>query len=151
MKSIELMTVAHGKQATRPRRATWFDEDHVSEPVETIGMLVTAPACTVGEAARLADVCRMILEENVEAVAVVDASAALCGLITSADLLRGGDDWTAADAMSSVLSVRASTPLEIVVDLMAREHAEHVVVTDAVGQVVGVVAVRDVARHHARY
>lgn len=135
------LTALHVEQVTRPRRATWFEEE--------IGTLVqTAPI--VGEHTPLAPITRALVEHDVAAITVVDSSASLCGVITPTDLLASGPDWTAADAMSSVLAVRADTKIDEVAELMAREHAPHVVVTDAVGQVVGIVTAREIVRHRAK-
>jgi CBS domain-containing protein len=136
MKSLEQLTALHFQQVTH-------------QVPDSIGMLVQAPPRTVGEHAPLSNVARVLVEQDIPAVAVVDASASLCGVITSSDVLAAGEDWTAADAMSSTIAVRASTAIATVADLMAREHAEYVVVTDAVGQVVGLVTARDVARYRA--
>ena len=114
-------------------------------------MLVDTPAYTVGEDASLSGVARVLVEDNVTAVAVVDAGAALCGLITPPDLLAAREGWTAVDAMSTAHAVSANTSIEAVADVMARERYEHVVVTDDAGQVVGVVTARDVARHCCGY
>jgi CBS domain-containing protein len=152
MKSLDTLTALQRLQVVRPRRATWFEEDHeVTAEIATIGMLVREPARTVGEDAPLGDVCKLLVEQDVPAVAVVDESGALCGVITPTDLLRGlaGEEWTAIDAMSSVQSVRANTPVEAVAELLAREHAREVVVTDPVGQVVGIVSARAIARQLA--
>ena len=146
-----LLTALHVERGLRPRRTTWFEDEEVRDEVaaETIGTLVHAPAHTVGEHAPIAGIVRLLVEQDVPAVAVVDAAGAMCGVITSTDLLAAGDDWTAADAMSSVIGVRASTPIDEVAELMAREHASFVVVTDAVGQVVGIVTARAITRHRA--
>ena len=152
MKSLDTLTALQRLHVTRPRRATWFEEDHeVTAEIETIGMLVREPARTVGEDAPLGAVSKMLVEQDVPAVAVVDSTGALCGLITPTDLLRGlaGEDWTAVDAMSSVQSVRATTPVDLVAELLAREHGREVIVTDSVGQVVGIVTARAIARHLA--
>ena len=116
--------------------------------MELIGTLVDAPAYTIGEHVALAEIQQRLLD-GAPAVAVVDSSAALCGVITSTDLLAARADWCAADAMSSVISVRANTPIDEVADLMARERAPHVVVTDPSGQIVGIVTARAIARHRA--
>src|SRR5215207_6719731 len=99
----------------------------------------------------IAGVMRMLVEDAVPVVAVVDECSALCGVITPLDLLAAGEDWTAVDAMSSVPSVSANASIEDVADLMARVHAAHVVVIADDGQVVGIVSARDVARHRAGY
>lgn len=147
-RSLDRLTALHFEQATRPRRQTWFDEEPVDDCGATIGSLVHAPAYTIGEDTALA-ACQQVLHDGEPAIAVVDSSASLCGVITATDLLGAGEDWCAADAMSAVLAVRASTPIDEVADVMAREHAAHVVVTDPVGQVVGIVTAREIARHRA--
>jgi CBS domain-containing protein len=147
LKSLDRLTALHFDQATRPRRAT--SVRGTAPDVATIGELVHAPAYTVGEDTAVAEI-QHVLHAGEPAVAVVDSSASLCGVITSTDLLAAGADWSAADAMSGALAVRASTPLDDVADLMARAHAPHVVVTDPVGQIVGIVTATELARRRSR-
>ena len=111
---------------------------------------LTIPIDTVAESAPLESIRELLLEHDAPAVAVVDPSAALCGVITSTDLLQARADWTAADAMSTALAVRVSTSIPAVADLMAREHAPYAIVTDAFGQVIGVVTAREIARQLAK-
>ncbi len=135
MKSFAALTACHVK--------------HVTREVDTISCLVHAPAHTVTESAPVEEACRMLVDGDVPAVAVVDASSSLCGVITSTDLLRARDDWTAADAMSSPVSVRASAKIDAVAELMGRENAPVVVVTDPIGQALGIVTAREIARYLA--
>jgi predicted transcriptional regulator len=109
-------------------------------------VLVRAPAATVREYTGLATVARLLVCDEVPAVAVVDASALVCGVITPRDLLAARPDWTAEDAMSAVLAVHANERIDTVADLMAREHVECVVVTDGDHRPLGFVCARELAR-----
>ena len=61
-------------------------------------------------------------------------------------LLAARPGWTAEDAMSAVLMVHADERIDAVADLMAREQAECVVVTDGDVRPLGIVCARQLAR-----
>ncbi len=104
MKSVSLSTLA--------RRLHDFD-DEPTPVIETLGALVRDPAVTVDRGAPIAQIRRMLVELRVPAVAVVDATDTLCGLVTRTDVLRTTDaDATAADAMSGfVFSLPSYAPI----------------------------------------
>lgn len=150
MKPLDALTASHLRHVLRTRRTAWFEQDdETTSELHTIGALITAAPCVFGETASVADVSRTLVESGVPAVAVVDPDSSLCGVITATDLLRAEADWTAAEAMSSVVKVRASTSVEATAALMVRENVSQVVVTDAVGQAIGLVSALDIARHLA--
>jgi CBS domain-containing protein len=150
MKALDALTASHLRQVLRPRRTAWFDQDEqATSELRTIGSLIRAAPCVFDEGAPLAEVAREIVDHDVPAVAVVDPDSSLCGVITATDLLRAEDSWTAADAMSSVVKVRATTTIEETAALMVRENVNQVIVTDQIGQALGVVSALDIARHLA--
>jgi CBS domain-containing protein len=91
------------KLARRPR--TWFGEedDIVTAEIYLLRALLQSPVITVPQTAPLADVHRMLVDERVPAIIVVDDERTLLGLITRTDVLRvllDEPDALAAEAMS---------------------------------------------------
>lgn len=151
MKSLDALTTSHLRQRLRPPRTAWFtegadDEDEVTNVVTTIGSLVALTPYAASDATPLAEVQQRLVEQHLTAVPVVDAGNSLCGVVTCSDLLRAGADGTAGDAMSNAVTIRANASVEAAAALVAREHADHVVVTDPVGQPLGVVTANAIVR-----
>ena len=149
MTSLDALTTSHLRQLLRPRRAAWFeshDDDELRPLLTTIGSLVQASPCAVDESTPLGCVQELLVERHLTAVPVVDPGSSLCGVVTCSDLLRAGADWTAADAMSSAVTIRASASVEAAAQLVANERTDHVVVTDAVGQPIGIVTANAIVR-----
>lgn len=152
-KSLDALTTSHLRQRLRPRRASWFEEpgsDAETAVPETIGALVQATPCAVEETTPLPYVQKLLVDRHLTAVPVVDPGSSLCGVVTCSDLSRAGPDWTAADAMSDAVTIRATATIEAAAELAAREQVDHVVVTDSVGQPIGVVTASAIGRHLAR-
>jgi CBS domain-containing protein len=148
MTSLDALTTSHLRQLLRPRRAAWFEShDEHDRPLQTtIGSLVQATPCAVEESTPLGHVQELLVERHLTAVPVIDPGSSLCGVVTCSDLLRAGADWTAADAMSSAVTIRASASVEAAAQLVANERTDHVVVTDAVGQPIGIVTANAIVR-----
>lgn len=148
MKSLDALTTTHLRQRLRPQRAAWFSEgaDEDATNVTTIGSLVPLVPCAATDSTPLVEIQQMLVEQHLTAVPVVDPGNSLCGVVTCADLLRAGPDWTAGDAMSSAVTIRATASVEAAAALVAREHADHVVVTDAIGQPIGIVTANAIVR-----
>src|SRR5258706_1527968 len=123
MKSVSLSTLA--------RRLHDFD-DEPTPVIETLGALVRDPAVTVDRGAPIAQILRMLVELRVPAVAVVDATDTLCGLVTRTDVLRTTDaDATAAEAMSGfVFSLPSYAPIGKAAARIGSECFGPIVVTD---------------------
>lgn len=151
MKSLDALTASHLRQRLRPRRAAWFsegadDDDDITNVVTTIGSLVCLTPCAVSDATPLREIQQLLVEQHLTAVPIVDPGNSLCGVVTCADLLRASADGTAGDAMSSAVTIRATASVEAAAALVAREHADHVVVTDPVGQPIGIVTANSIVR-----
>lgn len=148
MKSLDALTTSHLRQLLRPRRPAWFEDDDGEETqvMVTIGSLVQSTPCPVEASTPLRDIRRMLVEQRLNAIPVIDAGSSLCGVVTCADLLRAGPAATAADAMSSALTIRANASVDAAAALVARERADHVVVTDSVGQPIGIVTANEIVR-----
>jgi CBS domain-containing protein len=141
------------KLARRPR--TWFGEedDVVTMEIYLLRALLQSPVITVGQTAPLADLHRMLVDERVPAIAVVDDDRTLIGLVTRTDVLRvllDEPDALAGQAMSRfVVSVPVDSTVEAAAALMATENVGQVVVTGRDGELLGLVSAVDIARHVA--
>jgi CBS domain-containing protein len=99
----------------------------------------------------LSEVSRMLLQNRVPAIAVVDGDH-LIGLVTRTDVLRSQDEnhATASDAMSVyVFALPARASIEKAAALMAYEGVGQICVTGDGGVLLGMVSALDVARHYA--
>jgi CBS domain-containing protein len=156
MKSFDTLPIS--PTFVQARRGTlrkhWFDdEDVATKEIWLIGRLVTAPASVIDQDTPLAVARELLLERRVPAIAVVDATRSLRGLLTRTDLLRTlakDPEATAGDAMSGfVFALPQDSTVEAAAALMAYEEVGQVVVVDAGGALVGIVSALDVARHVA--
>jgi CBS domain-containing protein len=124
--------------------------------------IMTAPVLMVTPEAPLDDVARLLIEHGISGVPVVDASGALLGMVSEADLIAlavepsgrkaraGGAESdkpaprTAADVMSrEVVIVEKEAPISEVANLMVHKAIKRVPVVND-GMVVGIVSRRDV-------
>jgi len=126
-------------------------EDDPTSVVASVGGLLRSRAIVVTEDTPLGEVCRLLVEHRVPAVAVVDDEGDLRGLVTRTDVLRLVDvDARAIDAMSGfVFALPASASVEKAAALMAYEGVGQVVVTSRTGALLGMVAAIDIVRHFA--
>jgi CBS domain-containing protein len=139
------------KARQRPR--TWFGEDEVTAEVFLLGALVQRRVFTVTERTPLDEVHRILAEERVPAVCVVNDERELRGLVTRTDVLRAlreSPTATAGAAMSSyVFAIPLDSSIEAAAALIAIENVGQVVVTGYEGELVGMVSAVDIARHLA--
>lgn len=117
----------------------------------TLGSLVRGPALAVDRDTPLRDVRRLLLQHRVPAIAVVDRTSCLVGLVTRTDVLGLGDDeCTAGDAMSGfVFALPLESTIEKAAALMAHEGVGQVVITRNGNELAGMVSALDIARHVA--
>ncbi|MBL8381722.1 MAG: CBS domain-containing protein [Burkholderiales bacterium] len=107
------------------------------------------PPLTVATGDTVVQAARAIAERNVGAAVVVEGDAVV-GVITERDVLRkivaAGRDPGATlvrEIMNSpALSIGVQTSVEDAAALMRKHHIRHLVVTDAAGKLVGMVALR---------
>lgn len=139
-----------------------FDDEPTSV-VTSIGGLLRRRAVVVTEDTPIVEVCRLLVEHRVSALAVVDGNGDLRGLVTRTDVLRlddrgsGGSGGSideagacARDAMSGfVFALPASASIEKAAALMAYEGVGQIVVTSNDGTLLGMVAAIDIVRHFA--
>ena len=137
----------------RRRPRTWFGEDEVTAEIYLLRALLQSPVLTVSADTPLDEVHRMLVDERVSAVVVVDDERTLTGLITRTDVLRvliDEPDAKAAQAMSNyVFAIPVDSSIEAAAALIAIENVGQVVVTGRDGELLGLVSAVDIARHVA--
>jgi CBS domain-containing protein len=94
----------------------------------------------------------LLVDENIGAVPVIDASGVPLGIVTRADVLEEDeleleDDATASQLMSTApLTVEPTTPVTEAARLMAKQRVHHLLVVDHAGRLVGLLSSFDVVR-----
>lgn len=107
------------------------------------------PPLTVGPDDTVRTAARAMNDRNVGAAAVVDGERVL-GVVTERDVMRkvvapgrNADDTSVRAIMSSpALSVGLKTSVEDAANMMREHHIRHLVVLDAHGKLVGMLALR---------
>src|SRR5450432_748248 len=126
-------------------------EESPTGVIDTLGSLIMRPALAVSMTTPLDDVARLLLQNRVPAIAVIDGEH-LCGVVTRTDVLRSLDEnsATAGDAMSLyVFALPERASIEKAAALMAYEGVGQICVTGEGGVLLGMVSALDVARHYA--
>jgi CIC family chloride channel protein len=108
---------------------------------------------TFREATSGQEVMRKIAESDWQLIfPVLDRSSRICGVIDAAILRTLATDQeavavtVAADLMQPPLVIRQSADIHSAIELMLREHARELVVTDDVGKIVGFMDESDITR-----
>jgi CBS domain-containing protein len=112
-------------------------------------IVVTQPHRTLMEAAQL------LAEKGIGAVVVSDASRSVLGILSERDIIRaiarngaGALDQAVSKYMTQkVFTVTEDTPVDAVMETMTNGRFRHVPVT-ADGQLIGIVSIGDVVKHH---
>lgn len=128
-----------------------FSDDEVTGEQVTLGQIAT-PAKRVRDTATLREVRALLVESRAPALAVVDATDTLVGVLARTDLLRLAHrlDATAREAMSPfVFALPHIASVERAAALMAYECVSFVIVVGDDRELCGTVSALDVARHYA--
>ena len=112
-------------------------------------VVVTQPHRTLMEAAQL------LAEKGIGAVVVSDATRSVLGILSERDIIRaiarngaGALDQSVSKYMTQkVFTVTEETPVDVVMETMTNGRFRHVPVT-AEGQLIGLVSIGDVVKHH---
>jgi CBS domain-containing protein len=112
-------------------------------------VVVTQPHRTLMEAAQL------LAEKGIGAVVVSDASRSVLGILSERDIIRaigrngaGALEQSVSKYMTQkVFTVTEDTHVDVVMETMTNGRFRHVPVT-ADGQLVGLVSIGDVVKHH---
>lgn len=137
-----------------PRRSALL-RDYADQKVAEV---MSRPALLVQEGDRLADAVRVMNDEGLKRLPVVDAEGRLTGVIARVDVLRAvagagraerppapGDARTVAEVTErDLVSVRTDTPLPLILRLLRDHPAQRVAVVDDGGHLVGLIADRDI-------
>ncbi|GAA3431781.1 CBS domain-containing protein [Kutzneria kofuensis] len=88
------------------RTRIWRDADVHTHPPQTVAEAMSTPAVAVTPGTDCSAIARMMLEDNVRAVPVVDGGRGVVGIVTRRDLLRviATDDTTVLIAVRSRLA-----------------------------------------------
>lgn len=135
----------------RQKHQRW-PEGEVTRDLFTLASLDLAPVAVVPEATTLAELRKIFVEKHVPAIAIVDTQHGLSGIVTRTDVLSVAEDspMTACDVMSGfVIALPNDATVECAAALMALEGISQLVVTNAYGELVGIVSALDIARHVA--
>jgi len=89
------------------RTRIWRDEDVEQHPAQTVAEVMSTPAVAVPPGTDASAVARMMLDDHVRAVPVVDGGRGVVGIVTRRDLLRviATDDKTVLIAIRSRLAM----------------------------------------------
>lgn len=106
-------------------------------------VVCVTPECSVGRARRLLE------QEGIGAVVVVDQHAAVLGLVstTTLTLAHVEDERPTRDVMARPILVAGSLRLTRAAAIMAHLGAHHLVVTDSGARLAGILSTLDVLRH----
>ena len=139
------------KLARRPR--TWFGDEDVTAEIYLLRALIQTPVITIAQTTPLVEAQRLLVDERVPALVVVDDKQTLCGLVTRTDVLRvllDDPESDASAAMSAyVFSIPVDSSIEAAAALIAIENVGQVLVTGHDGELLGLVSAIDIARHVA--
>lgn len=133
------------------RKRTWFGEDEVTAEIYLLRALIKRPVVSIEEAMPLVEAHRLLVDERVPALVVVE-NGELCGIVTRTDVLRALLDGgtMARDAMSSyVFAIPIDSTIEAAAALIAIEEVGQVIVTGRDNELVGMISGVDIARHIA--
>ena len=125
--------------------------------------IMTHTVTTIAATTTLHEAVALLTQHNFKRLPVVDARGVLVGMFTRSDLLREVAFANHADGSSGVatpnldidevqvgsldllpaITARASTPLMLAIQTMHKTQRSRIVVTDAAGQVIGMVTMSD--------
>lgn len=111
-------------------------------------------AVTIGLSATIAEAARLLIEQGVGGLPVLDGAGKVAGFLSERDFVRmvdGGLDDLAERPVSVVMrrpapSCSADDSVQAVMQRMTRERLRHLVVMDG-GRLAGVISVGDIVRH----
>jgi len=127
-----------------------------------LGQLLRRRIACVDAAATWDTLEALLLDDAVDAIPVVDAESRPVGIVSKSDMMRrardrvseidaSGTQATAADVMTPLVhTLPEDAPLSFAVALLALENIEQIPVVSEAGEVVGLLAARDVVRWFAQ-
>jgi len=127
------------------------------EPLTAKEIMTRSPR-TVSRESSLSEAARLMRDENVGVLPVVDVQGKLAGLVTDRDLVvrafteqRSPQQFRVLDVMTEDLkAVTPETSIHDVIELMGREQVRRVPVVDREDRLLGIIAMADIANHAER-
>jgi signal-transduction protein with cAMP-binding, CBS, and nucleotidyltransferase domain len=124
---------------------------HVAKILELKGRAVE----TIGTQASVLDVARRLCDKRIGAIVVLDAHREIAGIVSERDLIRALVSHTSAaleltvgDVMTAdVITCREADTIDELMHLMTTRRIRHLPVVEG-GQLVGIVSIGDVVKHH---
>lgn len=131
--------------------------------------VMVSPVVTIGENATVQEVAKLLIDQRVSAVPVLDAAGKLAGIVTESDLMRRAEvgterhyswwlsmladsrtlaaDYVKSHAVSvkdvmtrSVKTAAPDTPLHQIAELFEKNHIKRVPIVNGKGELVGIVS-----------
>ena len=110
---------------------------------------------SVDTGARVMDVARRLADKRIGAVVVLGAGRKVAGIISERDIIRvvgrhGVEalDWPVTEAMThAVIGCRETDTIEELMAMMTERRFRHLPVIEG-GELVGIVSIGDVVKHH---
>lgn len=110
---------------------------------------------SVGTGARVMDVARRLAERRIGAVVVLGAGRKVAGIISERDIIRvvgqhGVEalEWPVTEAMThTVIGCRETDTIDELMAMMTQRRFRHLPVIEG-GELVGIVSIGDVVKHH---
>jgi CBS domain-containing protein len=116
-------------------------------PPDRVSLVMNARAVSVVADAPIEQAARLLVEGEIGAVPVVDASRRVVGILTSGDLADSARAGTVQDSMTrEVVCVAPDEPLERAAQLMSQRRVKRLPVVDSDGRLLGVLSSVDVLR-----
>lgn len=113
--------------------------------------LIKKPPITVKLGTRVIDAVKIMYNNNVGSVVIVDEKGMPVGIFTERDLMRAiacnkdlNDSVEKLGTYGKLITVKRNSPIGEVAEKMVKNNIRHVVVVDCEGKLVGVISMRDI-------
>ena len=122
--------------------------------IKVVKSVMTSPAITVSPETTIANASRLLIENEINHLPVVDSAGKLVGIVTSWDIARAvamKRVETVGDIMTrKVITAFPDDPIEIAARKMDVSNISALPVVDSKGHVVGIVSSEDLSKLLAR-
>ncbi len=113
--------------------------------------IMSTPPIVAGEMTSIVEIARIMNDNNIGSVMIVDSKGTLKGIITERDIIKAvahskaGAELPAYMIMSeNPLTVTPETPIDKALEIMRSANVRHLPVVDKSGKPVGMVSLRDI-------
>ncbi len=110
----------------------------------TASDIMTSELITAHPSATVLEVARVLAKNRISGMPVV-SEGKVVGVVSEADILTPAGDTTVDWVMTAnVVAVRPETPVSEIIEILKQRHLKRVLVTDAAGNLVGIVSRSDI-------